>query len=118
MSYSEKELKKLEFGGENLKSIVAHNAKIIISNRCLKQCAIAKKAGYSNQQFNDLLNGRKVMRDTDVSRIAEALDVEPNILFGVGKEYESICKTLGVEFQRFVKADPDKEAVHTTSEGR
>lgn len=64
-----------------MKSIVAENASKIIKSRCLKQCAIAEKAGYSKQQFNDMLKGRKVIKDTDISRIAVALGVDVNTLF-------------------------------------
>lgn len=64
-----------------MKSIVAPNVKSIIEKKCLKQNAIAKKAGYSEQQFSAMLNGRKVIRDTDVLNIALALDVDANALF-------------------------------------
>lgn len=64
-----------------MKSIVAKNTKAIIEERCLKQCAVAKKAGYSNQQLNDMLNGRKVIRDSDIQRIATVLEVDANALF-------------------------------------
>lgn len=67
-----------------MKSIVATNVNAIISERCLKQCAVAKKAGYSAQQLNDMLKGRKVIRDTDIQRIATALEVDANALFKTG----------------------------------
>lgn len=66
-----------------MNSIVANNAKKIINDRCLKQCAVAERAGYSRQQFSDMLNGRKVMRDVDIARIADVLDVDANTLFGI-----------------------------------
>lgn len=61
--------------------IVAKNVKRILEEKCLKQCAIAKKAGYTNQQFNDMLNGRKLMKDIDIVRIMDALEVDANTLF-------------------------------------
>lgn len=64
-----------------MNSIVAQNVETIINKRCLKQSAVAKKAGYTKQQFNNMLKGRKVIRDTDIMRIAIALDVEVNMLF-------------------------------------
>lgn len=71
-------------GDENLNSIVAPNVEAIITRKCLKQCAVAEKAGYTKQQFNAMLKGRKVIKDTDISRIANALEVEVNDLFFVG----------------------------------
>ncbi len=73
-------------GGENLNSIVASNVEAIIVRKCLKQSAVAEKAGYTKQQFNAMLRGRKVIRDTDIMRIASVLEVDANTLFMVGKE--------------------------------
>lgn len=64
-----------------MKSIVAINVKRIINERCLKQCAVATRAGYSKQQFNDMLNERKIIRDMDIPKIAIALGVDANELF-------------------------------------
>lgn len=64
-----------------MNTIVAPNIKGIIKDRCLKQNAVAKKAGYTAQQFNAMLNGRKVIKDIDISRIASVLNVDANELF-------------------------------------
>lgn len=66
-----------------MESIIAPNVKNIIKERCLKKSAIARKAGYTTQQFCDMLNGRKVIKDVDVVRIANAMDVDANTLFGI-----------------------------------
>ena len=68
-----------------MESIVATNASRIIKEKCLKQCALAERAGYSKQQFNDMLRGRKVIKDNDIYRIASALEVDANALFGMEK---------------------------------
>ena len=68
-------------GSEKLNSIVALNVKKIIKDRCLKQSAVAQKAGYSNQQFSAMMNGRKIIKDTDIMRIATVLSVDANELF-------------------------------------
>lgn len=65
-----------------MNGIVAPNIDAIITKKCLKQSAVAEKAGYTRQQFNDMLKGRKVIRDTDIVRIASALEVDVNTLFG------------------------------------
>lgn len=63
-------------------SIIAENTKRIIEEKGLKKGAVAQKAGYTAQQFSDILNHRKVVRDVDVAAIANALEVTPNDLFG------------------------------------
>lgn len=68
-----------------MNSIVAPNVEAIIKEKCLKQSAIAKKAGYSNQQFNAMLRGRRVIRDIDVMKIMLALEVDANELFKVAE---------------------------------
>jgi transcriptional regulator with XRE-family HTH domain len=62
-------------------STVAINTKRFIESGGYKQVAIAKKAGYGEQQFSDMLNGRKTIKDTDILPIAKALGVTPNDLF-------------------------------------
>lgn len=66
-----------------IRSYIAENAKRIINDKGLKHTAVAARAGYSTQQFSALLNNRKVIKDTDVIAIANALEVTPNDLFGV-----------------------------------
>lgn len=63
-------------------SIVAQNTKRIINERGLKNRAVAEKAGYSEQQFSNMLNDRRVITWVDVLNIANALEVTPNDLFG------------------------------------
>lgn len=60
---------------------VIPNVRQIINERGLKQCAIAEKAGYSKQQFNSMLNGRRQITDEDILKIIIALDVDANALF-------------------------------------
>lgn len=69
-----------------INDIVAPNVEAIIVRKCLKQSAVAEKAGYTKQQFNAMLRGRKVIRDTDIMRIATALDVDADTLFMADKE--------------------------------
>lgn len=55
----------------------------IIDEKCLKQSAVARAAGYEPKKFNDLLRGRKRMTSDDVVPICKALGITPNELFGV-----------------------------------
>ena len=63
-------------------SVIAENTRRIINERGLKQCAVARKAGYKGKTFYNLLSGRKVITDKDIQAIAKALEVTPNELFG------------------------------------
>lgn len=52
----------------------------------MKQCAVAQKAGYNQQQFNAMLTGRKTIKDVDVINIKNALGVNISTLFGESEE--------------------------------
>ncbi len=69
-----------------MNSIVAPNVEAIITKKCLKQSAVAEKAGYSKQQFNAMLRGRRVIRDVDVMKIMLALEVDANELFRLSEK--------------------------------
>lgn len=62
-------------------SIIAENTKRIISEKGVKHKAIAAKIGMSEKQFSDLLNNRKIIKDTDIEALSLALNVTPNELF-------------------------------------
>ena len=47
----------------------------------LLQKFVANTAGFSNQQFSDMLNGRKIIRVEYLPQIAQALGVEIADLF-------------------------------------
>lgn len=64
------------------KSIIAENIGRIIDERGLKKRAVAERAGFSKSQFSAMLNNRRIIRDSDVIAIANALNVSPNELFG------------------------------------
>lgn len=70
-------------GGRNLNTVVVPNIRRIIDERGLKQCAVAEKAGYTKQQFNAMLTGRRLITDIDIGKIINALDVDANTLFGM-----------------------------------
>ena len=54
----------------------------IITEKGLKKGSVAKKAGYTPQQFSDMLNGRRVIRYDDIPKLCESLQITPNELFG------------------------------------
>lgn len=65
---------------------VSKNIKFIIFKKGLKQCAVAKKAGFTATAFCDMLGGRRLIRVCDIPNIARALDVTPNDLFATDNE--------------------------------
>ncbi|HBH71121.1 MAG TPA: XRE family transcriptional regulator [Lachnospiraceae bacterium] len=65
-----------------MKSGITNNARRIIAEKGLKQCAVAKMAGYTPQEFSDMLCGRRVIRANDIAAICMALEITPNDLFG------------------------------------
>ncbi len=64
-----------------MNNVVTSNIRKILDERGLKQCAVAEKAGYTKQQFNAMLNGRKLVTVDDIMAITDVLDVDANALF-------------------------------------
>ena len=69
----------MNIGASN--TVVAENIKHIIEDRSLKQSAIAKKAGFSTQEFNAMLNGRRLIKAIEMVSIMDVLNVDANTLF-------------------------------------
>lgn len=63
--------------------MVAENTKKLIKQKGLKQKYVANLAGIAEKKFSSMLNGNCTIREPDIVKIAEALDVTPNDLFGV-----------------------------------
>lgn len=59
--------------------------KVIIAQKGLKNLYVAESAGYTSQELSDMLNGRRLIKACDVPKIAKALGVEINYLFGIEK---------------------------------
>ena len=72
--------------GRAINDIIAPNIRKIIKEKGLKQSAVAQKSGYSQQQFNPMLTGRKTIKDVDVINIKNALGVNISTLFGESEE--------------------------------
>lgn len=50
-------------------SIVAIRMKEVIREKGLRQASVATKAGFTSQELNDMLNGRRIMRAADIAII-------------------------------------------------
>lgn len=92
-----------------MKSAIAENVKRIIKDNCFKQSAIAEKAGYTCKSFNNMLNGRKIITDIDVAKIANVLKVEPNDLYRKTEEAKAPCNDIKKEQDK--ASEPEKEVV-------
>lgn len=53
----------------------------VIHDKGMKQCVVAERAGFSEAEFSNMLNGRKLLRIEHIPRIANALGIEPNDWF-------------------------------------
>ena len=67
-------------------SCVAVGIKCILAKKGLQQGYVAKCSGFSDQQFSDMVNGRKIIRAEYLPAIANALGVDVNELFQAGKD--------------------------------
>lgn len=62
---------------------IAKQISLIIENRGLKQYKVAQQANIPPQVLSDMLHGRRIIKACDIPRIAKALDVDPNKLYGL-----------------------------------
>lgn len=46
-----------------------------LAEKGLRQKTVASRAGFTEQQFSDMLNGRKIIKASDLFRIADALGI-------------------------------------------
>lgn len=65
---------------------LAKGVQIIISEKGLKNLYIAQKAGYSQQELSDMLNGRRLIKACDIPRIATALGVKADDIYAAGQK--------------------------------
>ncbi len=69
-------------------SVVAIRLKNVIAEKGLKQVSIAARAGFTAQELNDMLNGRRIMRAADIASLVNVVKdfgVDANYLFGIEK---------------------------------
>ena len=66
---------------------IISNIKRIIGEKGMKQGVVAERAGFTKQEFSNLMNDRrKLLRVEHLPAIADALGVEVNALYGVEKK--------------------------------
>ena len=59
----------------------AGNIARLIKEKGFKQGYIAALAGYTPQEFSDMLNGRRLIKSCDIPKIAYALGVGTNEIY-------------------------------------
>lgn len=64
---------------------VAERIKGLIKASGMKQNHIANQAGFPVNDFSAMLNGRKIIIASDIPKIARALKIEPNDIYGIEK---------------------------------
>lgn len=57
------------------------NIKSEIQNRGMKQGVVAERSGFSDQEFSNMMNGRKLVKVEYIPAIASAIGVSANDLF-------------------------------------
>lgn len=68
-----------------MKNLVADGIRNSIESKGLYQKYVAERAGFTEQQFSDMLNGRKVIRAEYIPGIANAIGIDISALYAAGK---------------------------------
>lgn len=62
-------------GIEHFNAVAPDNITRIIEQKGLKQVYVAKKVGLTGQQLTDMLNGRRLIKVSDLLKISDVLGV-------------------------------------------
>ena len=66
---------------------IVSTIKRIIAEKGMKQGVVAERAGFTQQEFSNILNERrKLLRVEHLKPIADAMGVEVNDLYGIEKK--------------------------------
>ena len=66
---------------------IRDNIRGTIDAKGMKQVVVAERSGFTEQQFSDMLNGRKIIRAEYIPKIANALGVSVgDLLVDAGQE--------------------------------
>ena len=71
------------------KDPIAAGIRFLMSERGLIQKSVALRAGYTPQQFSDMLNDRKTIKATDVLPISKAIGVSVQEIYDAGSRFVS-----------------------------
>lgn len=65
---------------------VYERVRAYIDDNCLKQIAVAQKAGIPKATFNAILNGKRTLYADDLRAICLALNVSPEVFIDVRRK--------------------------------
>lgn len=60
---------------------IIQNIRTIIKEKGVKQNFVANKAGFTPQEFNNILCSRQLLKTESIVNVCNALDITPNELF-------------------------------------
>lgn len=63
---------------------VCERLKLYIKKNGYKQCAIAEKSGFTENQFSQILNDRRSISADDLEIICNAMNASPNDIYKIG----------------------------------
>ncbi len=66
---------------------IAVGIKSLITERGMIQRVVAERAGYTSQQFSDMLNNRKIIKAIDIVPISKALGVSVQEVYDAGSTH-------------------------------
>ena len=66
---------------------IAAGIKFLITERGMIQRVVAERAGYTSQQFSDMLNDRKTIKAIDIVPISKALGVSVQEVYDAGADH-------------------------------
>lgn len=66
---------------------IAAGIKFLINERGMIQRVVAERAGYTSQQFSDMLNDRKTIKAIDIVPISKALGVSVQDVYDAGSAH-------------------------------
>lgn len=66
---------------------IAIGIKFLITQRGMIQRVVAERAGYTSQQFSDMLNDRKTIKAVDIVPISKALGVTIQEVYDAGSAH-------------------------------
>lgn len=69
------------------KDPIAAGIRFLMSERGLIQKSVAMRAGYTPQQFSDMLNDRKTIKAADVLPISKAIGVSVQEIYDAGSRF-------------------------------
>lgn len=68
---------------------IAAGIRDLIEEGGFLQKSVAQKAGFTQQQFSDMLNGRKIIRAVDLFPISTALGCTIQDIYDAGADYKN-----------------------------